>query len=182
MDKRLDQIEKTRQNISRTCKWLSRTFHVFFIAYCLTVVVIAFFALFPLAGFSYVGPNNVILFVPIFCNIAAGGLAIMLIARMLRAIGKGESPFSLSSAQQIKALAIVLMVGVVTGALITPGTQVGSVSESGAMVLDFLGGSNDDMYTMHIDLKGLLISIICFALSPIFRYGALLQNEADDLM
>ena len=103
----------------------------------------------------------------------------MVIAQMLRTIGKGESPFSLSSARQIKVLAIVLLVGVVAGALITPGTQVGSVSESGAISLMSIGHTTDIAY---IDLGDLLLSIICFALSPIFRYGALLQSEADDLM
>lgn len=182
MDERLSKMELARKNITRICKRLSWAFITFFVIYCLVVVSVTFVAIFPPAGFSYVGPGNVLTFLPIVCNIFAGGFAIIVIARMLRTIGKGESPFSLSSARQIKVLAIVLLVGVVAGALITPGTQVGSVSESGAMVLDFLGSSNDDMYTMHIDLKGLLISIICFALSPIFRYGALLQSEADGLM
>lgn len=182
MDKRFDQIEKSRKNITRFCRWLSWAFNVFFAGYCLAVAGVTFFAIFPLPGFSYVGPDSMLAFLPIVCNVFAGGLALFLVAQMLRTVGKGLSPFSLSCSRQIQVLAVMLLIGVVAGAFIAPGAQVGSVSESGAMVFDFPGASKNDMYTMHIDLKGLFLSIICFALSPIFRYGALLQSEADDLM
>lgn len=180
MDKRFDQIEKSRKNITRFCKWLSWVCYVFFAGYCLVAVGITFFAIFPLPGFSYVGPSSVLAFLPIVCNVFAGGLAFFIVARMLQKVGKGLSPFSLSCSRQIQVLAVILLVGVVAGALVDPGTRFGSESATGSISFDFRGSNRYD--SVYIDLRGLLLSIICFALSPIFRYGALLQSEADDLM
>lgn len=183
MDSRLSQLKTDRERVTRFCKWLSRVFYIFLMIYCLVVVLIVSSAIFPPLGFSYVGPDNVLLFVPIICNITAGGIALFVIARMLQMVGNGLSPFSLSSSRQIKILAIVLVVGVISGAVINPGTQFGSESASGAVAFGFSDKPNNAAYkSIHIDIKSLFLSIICFALSPIFRYGALLQSEADDLI
>lgn len=179
MDKRLNQLGKTREKITHICKLLSWVFVFFFVIYCLAFMFVIWISAFPPAGFSYIGPSNILFLIPIICNIVAGGIAVFVIMKMLRMVGNGMSPFSLASSRQIKALAIVLMVGVIAGAFMDPGMQVGSASESGSIAFESVGNEDDISY---IDLKSLFISIICFALSPIFRYGALLQSEADDLM
>ena len=80
MDERLSKMELARKNITRICKRLSWAFITFFVIYCLVVVSVTFVAIFPPAGFSYVGPGNVLTFLPIVCNIFAGGFAIIVIA------------------------------------------------------------------------------------------------------
>lgn len=179
MDKRLNQMRATRRNMTGLCKWLGWFFTLSFVVYCLAIILVAIVIVLPPIGFDYVGPKNALSFIPIICNLTAGGIALFVVARMLRVVGRGQSPFSMSCARQIKFLAIVLIIGVVAGALITPGTQIGSMGSSNFVVFDF---AESEKYDAHIDIKSLFISIICFALSPIFRYGALLQSEADDLM
>lgn len=36
--------------------------------------------------------------------------------------------------------------------------------------------------SIYIDTRGILETIACFVLAVIFRYGALLQKESDDLV
>lgn len=179
MDRRLSQMEAARKKVSSLCRYLSWVFLFCLVLYCLIVLLIIFAAIFPPAGFSYVGPASIFAFLPIGCNVFAGGFALFLIMRMLKAIGEGLSPFTPLLARYIKVLAIVLLVGVVVRAFIDPGIQVGSVNGSSSIAYESAGNENHSVY---IDSKGLFISIICFALSPIFRYGALLQSEADDLI
>lgn len=183
MDRRLNQMKIEQKRITAFCRRLSWVLYIFFIAYCLTVALVAWVSAFPPASFSYVGPSDPMLFIPMICNLGAGGVAIFVIARMLQKVGKGLSPFSLSSSRQIKILAIILLIGVVSEAIIDPGARIGSESTTGSISFGFSGSSSGAAYeSVHIDFTSLLVSIICFALSPIFRYGALLQSEADDLM
>lgn len=179
MDKRLGEMEIARRRIMRFCGWLRWAFGGCLVLYCFAVAAIIFVAIFPPEGFNYTGPSSILLFLPLACNVFAGGLILFVIVQMLNTVKKGLSPFSLSSARLIKALAIILMIGVVSGVFIDPGMQFGAVSTSGSIALKSIGNENDVAY---IDVRGLFLSIICFALSPIFRYGALLQSEADDLI
>lgn len=179
MNKRLGEMEAARKRIIRLCGLLRWVFGGCLALYCFAVAAIIYVAMFPPDGFNYIGPSSIFPFLPLVCNVFAGGLTLFIIIRMLNTVKKGLSPFSFSSARLIRVLAIVLAIGAVSGAFIDPGARFGAVSSSGSIALKFIGNENDVAY---IDVRGLFLSIICFALSPIFRYGALLQSEADDLI
>lgn len=179
MDKRFKEMNATRKRIMRLCGLLKWIFRLCLVLYALAVMLIVFVAIFPPDGFSYIGPNSFAAFLPMICDVFAGGFVLIIITKMLKSIEKGHSPFTFSSAQQITVLAVVLLVGVISGAFIDPGMQVGAASMSGSISFESAGGKNDAAY---IDVRGLILSIICFALLPIFRYGAMLQSETDDLV
>lgn len=181
MDKHLSQIENTRNKIVALCGKLQWLFFACFVFCCIVFLAIVVFSILLPFGSSYLGPSSAISLLPVMLNVVAGGYALWLVTQMLRKIGKGLSPFSLSVARQIKALAVVLLAGVALGILIEPGSQIGVTDESGThrMAYEHGGSSDSDVF---IDVKGLLTSIICFALSTVFRYGAALQQEADDLV
>lgn len=179
MDKRAIAIHRYRDSLTSISKVLQWVFLVAFFAYLVVVVAVVAFALLPPSGFTRIEPASGILLLPIACNVAAGGTALLLISLMFRKIALGLSPFCPSVSKALAVLGGVLLIGVASDALIAPGTQIGSISATSMMTFDY-GGSSQN--TFNFDGKGLLISIFCFALSIIFRYGTVLQNEADDLM
>lgn len=181
MDKRISHIREARNKTMLLCNKLHWLFFGGFALYCMIVFAIVVLSLLLPFGSTYLGPYSVVSLLPVALNVFAGGYALLLIARILRAIGKGSSPFLMQFAREIKVLAIILLAGVVLGVFIEPGSQVGVVDESGLHRMTYKHGGNSDS-DVFVDASGLLTSIICFALSTIFRYGAILQQEADDLV
>lgn len=179
MDTRVIAIRRYRDSLTSISKVLRWVFLVAFFAYLVIVVAVIAFTLLPPSGFTRIEPTSGVLLLPIACNVAAGGTALLLISHMFGKIALGLSPFCPSVSKALAVLGSVLLIGVVSDALITPGTQIGSISATSMMTFDY-GGSGQNAF--NFDGKGLLISIFCFALSIIFRYGTVLQNEADDLM
>lgn len=179
MDKRLIAIRRHRDtlvNISKVLRWF---FLLVFIAYLIVIAAIIAFMLLPPEGFTRVEPTDSITMLPIACNIAAGGVALLLTSFMFKKIAHGLSPFCPLVSKALAVLGAVLLIGVISDALIAPGTRIGSVSATSMMTFDYAGS---DQNALKLDGKSLLASIFCFALSFIFRYGTVLQNEADDLM
>lgn len=179
MDKRLAQIEKTRFEITSFCRKTQWLFLAFFVLYCFGVIAVSAYAIFPPQGFKYVGPTSLLHFFPMVCNVVAGGLTLFIIWRIFRVIGNGCSPFCLSLAKQTAILGAILLLSTLSGILIEPGMQIGSMDSTSAMTYEF-DGSSDDL--LSIDFGNLLAAIACFALTIIFRYGAALQDETDDLL
>lgn len=179
MDKYLAQIEKTRAKIISFCKKIQWLLLACFVLYCSGVIMVAVYAIFPPNGFEYVGPASSVCFLPMACNVLAGALTLFIIWRVFRNIGTGRSPFCLSFSRQIIILGVVLLISTISGMFIEPGTQIGSMDSAATMTYEFSGNSSD---LVSIDFRNTLAAIACFALSTIFRYGAALQDETDDLL
>lgn len=167
---------KAVTTLGKRLYWL---FLVLFVLYCLAAILVCLYSIFPPEGFSYVGPPSILLLLPVVFKVLAGGLALFLVAKMMKSISKGASPFSPSASFHVKIIAIILLLGVISGIFIEPGSWVGAVADKSTMAYEFGGSNRADVY---IDTTSLFLSIICFALSTIIRYGALLQNEVNDLV
>lgn len=160
----------------RVAKWV---FYVLFVAYCLGMAGILVYSLWPPEGFSYVGPTQPGILIPVFFDAAAGGLVLFMIGRLLSLVGRGESPFSAPFVRIFVLVGIALLVSVICQFLIDPGTVVGSVNGDSCMSISYEGGPTG---SRNIDLKSVIAAFSCFVLAAIFRYGALLQEETDDLV
>lgn len=179
MDKRLVTIRRYRDSLTSACKMLRWFFLIVFFVYAVIAIAIIVSSLLPPNDFTRIEPANSVLMLPIICNVTAGGVALLLLSFMFRKIALGLSPFCPPVSKALIVLGAVLLIGVISDTLITPGTQIGSISPTTMMTFDY-GASDQTLF--NFDAKSLLASVFCFALSIIFRYGTVLQNEADDLM
>lgn len=179
MDNRLAQLVESKESLVRIFKKLQWVFFAALGAYCAVMVAIFVYSLLLPSGYEYIGPDSVISLLPIICNVIAGGLVLFVLGIISRAIGKGASPFTFRISVYINVLALFLLISFVVTLFIHPGTQVGAVGENAVMAIEYDGNPNEDI---NFDVKTLLASIVCFAMSAVFRYGAILQIEADDLV
>lgn len=181
MDAHLSQLIKTKRNTIRIFKKLQWVFFAIFAMYCIAIAAILAYSVFQPFGYEYVGPDSVISIIPVVCNGIAGGLAIFVLGLISREIGKGSSPFSSQIATLLNVLGFLLLVSFISTLFIQPGIEIGAVNDVTAtgMSVEY-SGHQDSVF--NLDLKTLLSSIACFAMSAVFRYGAILQIEADDLV
>lgn len=178
MDQHLAEMKRSRIALASICRKLQWVFFGVFAIYCVAYLAILFFAFMPPEGFSPVGPANALELLPLALKTVAGAYALLLIGLMFRSCGKGNSPFSRYFVRHLKILGVLFLACVVAGLFITPGTQFGAVTDTSEMIVDY-GTEREDL---SIDVTILFVAIACFALSTIFRYGALLQDEVENLM
>lgn len=179
MDAYLVNIRKTRERLISICGKLGIFLFICFTIYCLSVASILALTLVPPPGFSRLGPLDPFALVPFICSNGAVGFAIFLLAVMFKGIGKDASPFSRRRVQQIQLLGILFLLVVATSAFVTPGIEIGVTD--GVSAFSFYG-NHAAADSINFDISSLIAAIVCFALSLIFKYGALLQQETDDLM
>lgn len=179
MDARLAGIKRGRSRLTAISRKLGIVFLICFIVYCLAIAAISFFILLPPEGFFRIGNGTISIFFLFVLSNAASAFALFLISRIFAEMGCGESPFNKTRVRQLQALGLLFIFAAISNSLIVPGAEVGV--QSGDFTVSFYsgqpaGGSPD------LDINSWLIAIVCFMLSMIFKYGALLQQEADDLM
>ena len=172
MDKRLAAIEATRGKLVSTSKVLATIFLLIFALYCIAyAAVFLYMALLP-NGFSYFGPSTFVGILPFIISSLSGGFTIFL-------LGRNASPFTPLRVRQIRVLGLLFLATAICGFFITPGADVGAISGDAHMLIESNASASD---SVNIDATSLMISVVCFALSFIFSYGATLEQEADDLV
>lgn len=107
----------------------------------------------------------------------------ILLGRILNDISKNRTPFTLQNANRLLLLALVLLLYAVFEALLTSVDSqfvmsLGSNSiEVGILSRDLASNSGTTL-----NLFPLLMSAMFFALSYVFKYGVLLQQESDETL
>lgn len=99
-----------------------------------------------------------------------------------RDMARGQSPFTARHARMIAALGVVFLLNAGFGLFFPGNVMIDGDAWSffywpNAMVLR-LGGSGG----VSFDFGSLLTALICFSASAMWRYAALLQAQADDLV
>lgn len=179
MDKRVEQLNSRKKSIVSISKKLQWVFFVILALYILGILGIVIYSIALPSEFVFIGPDSVISLIPVALNAIACGFVLLILGFVFREIGKGASPFTVHIANCLNVLGAILLIAFISGILIQPGTEVGAVSDSAAMTIDYDSNSSD---LINLDIKSLLASVVSFALSAVFRYGAILQSEADDLV
>lgn len=179
MDKQLAAIKTTRSKLVSTSRGLATLFLIIFVLYCAAhVAVFLYMALLP-NGFSYLGPSTLAGTLPFIIPSISGGFTIFLLWRIFREIGRNASPFTPLRVRQIRALGFLFLATAICGFFITPGTDVGAINGGAHMLIESDASASD---SIHVDATSFMISIVRFALSFIFSYGATLEQETDDLV
>lgn len=107
----------------------------------------------------------------------------LVLGRMLGDISEGRTPFTLQNAKRLLFLALILLLyALLEMLLVTVDSQfilsVGEHSiEVGSFIRDLASNSGTTL-----NLFPLLMSAMFFALSYVFKYGVLLQQESDETL
>lgn len=179
MDSRVARLNQSKQRLMRCCRVFKWGFYIAFIVYCLVMAIVLFYSVVLPDGFSYVGPQWSLTLASIICDTISGGLVLFLLGRLLSFVGKGQTPFSDICVKLFVVMGAALLASVVCQALIDPGTMVGAVDGNNEVAIVYDSGAEG---SRNISVRGIVESIACFVLAAIFKYGALLQEEADDLV
>lgn len=179
MDQHLAAIKSSRSRLVSISKALALIFLFAFVLYCV-IFGIAFICIaFPPSGFSRVGPSALASILPFAISALAGGFTFFLLWRIFKEISRGISPFTRLRIRQIQALGFLFLAITICSLFIAPGTELGTVDGNSYVLIDSNSSASD---SVNIDVTSFMISVVCFALSFIFSYGATLEQEADDLV
>lgn len=179
MDRQLETLQNSRTKISSVCKILKYVFYALFALYCVASAAIIGLMLLQPGGFTPVGTSDPVLVISVICDVVACGLVLLTMGHLLGCMSKGESPFTPSSSKLLIVLGLLILASTVCKSFIAPGANLGAMSGDTEAVFSYPDYGDDSIY---IDTRGILETIACFVLAVIFRYGALLQKESDDLV
>ncbi len=107
----------------------------------------------------------------------------LVFVKILSDISASRTPFTLRNASLLQQLALILLVYTALETLLAAiGSQFAFSAESnfiqvGGLVRDFLSNTGTTL-----NLFPLLMSAMFFALSYVFKYGVLLQQESDETL
>ena len=108
-------------------------------------------------------------------------ISLLIIAiRVFSDIVIGESPFSLKQVKRLRIAGALFLFYAISEALVSFGFSFGTVAMEHNLIVDV--NSGDDTSIINVNLSAILISLACFGLAIIFKYGVLLQRLNDETM
>ncbi len=114
---------------------------------------------------------------PLF--LLACGLSFFLLASMSRNISHGISPFTVKHAKMIAVSGWVFLLTALFEFLTSPGfisIAIGRIAFVG------LSQTTIENLSLPVDVVAIFMGIVCLAFSLMWRYGALLQEQTNDLV
>lgn len=115
--------------------------------------------------------------IPMLLSVITSCGVLFVIAKVFEDISKGSSPFTFVQSRRIALVGGLLVVGVVLEAFISP--NISAIVSVGGADLGFDATSRENP-AIFINRFYLIGAIVCFCLSYVFNYGALLQRLSDD--
>lgn len=179
MAKSIQQIEESLKTMRELGQRLKLFFTVLLvmIGVCTAIVIATVVSMIADGSVSDLSHTVSIIVPPAYLLICGTG------AMVLRGMGcdmeKGESPFTLKHARNIRVLGWTFVVVTAIELIVSPGFMsiaVGPFSLINAPQAMF------EELTIPLDMGGILGAIACFSLSAIWRYGALLQRQSEGLV
>ena len=186
MPLRPDNSEKTLSRVATICKILSILCKLAFVVLALWSISVLILMIYSLSKTDF-GDEilPLALAVPFLFALYSANSCLLpfVFGRMLGDISEDRTPFTLQNANRLLFLALVLLMYAVLEVLLaTADSQfilsVGTHSiEIGNFMRDFASNSGTTL-----NLFPLLMSAMFFALSYVFKYGVLLQQESDETL
>lgn len=122
--------------------------------------------------------SNALSVVGALFTLLLSGVATGILRSVFRDMANGRSPFTIEHSRSIRMLGVLFLAGVALNFIIPPlmmSSFIGEVEISYGVTHPI-----SSYPTFAVDLKGIIGAVVCFALSVIWRYGALLQEESDE--
>ncbi len=172
-------INESLRHVQKVSKALSIVFKVVFIlscVSCIALIALSVFASFSEAQSSFLG--ILLTTLPVFLSYLAFVLVLWCLASAFDDITKGSTPFSKKQVYRIRAIGILLLASAIAEFLITSNYS-NIVQVGGDLSVGYNLSSNVTPDSIFIDAKAIIGAVVCFALSAIFSYGAILQEDND---
>lgn len=179
MDNQLQRIRDAESQLASMCRKLRLLFLTALVIFTITIAAIVWWIVFPPEGFSSFGLKSFIGLTPFLLGSLATGYILFLLERVFWEIGQGGSPFSALRIRQLRLLGVLFAAIALSNFLVAPGTQVGS--QNGDAKMAFYSAAPEGS-AIDVDYESMLIAVVCFALSLVFKYGSTIERETNDLV
>lgn len=172
-------ISESLRHVQKVSKALSVVFRVVFVLSCASCVALSALSVYASLSEAQTPFLEVLLTtLPVVLSRLAFVLVLWCLASAFDDISKGSTPFSKKQVGRIRVIGILLLASAIAEFLITANysniVQVGS-----DLAVGYNLSSNVASDSIFIDVKAITGAVVCFALSAIFSYGAILQEDND---
>lgn len=181
MTKSMRKIEESLAKMQTLGSRLSVLFLVLFVLLCAYLVALVALEIFNYAASSAIPDPYVAFQFASSVVIGATYSAMLFVMRgVAKDVARGRSPFTFEHAKRIKIVAWMFVVGVVLNIFISP--DFVEMMRIGSVDLGVVSDQVGRYPSIHIDVKSAVGAIVCFSLSSVWKYGALLQADSDDYL
>lgn len=181
MTKSTRKIEESLSKMQTLGSRLSVLFLVLFIAVCASLVGLVFLDILGYTASSTVpDPYTAFQFASSALVSAVYAVMLLVMRSVAMDVAFGRSPFTFVHAKQIKLIAWMFVIGFILCLFISPNFI--EMMHVGEFDIGLVSDQIRRYPTIHIDVKSLVGAIVCFSLSSVWKYGALLQADSDDYL
>lgn len=175
------RIEESLSKMQALGSRLSVLFLVLFILICVSLVVLIVLEIISyVVSSSTPEPYAAFQFGSSILMNAVYGVMLLVMRGVAKDVARGRSPFTFEHARRIKIMAWMFVAGFVLNIVISP--DFIQMTHIGALDLGLVSDQIGRYPTIHLDVKSLVGAIVCFSLSSVWKYGALLQADSDDYL
>lgn len=175
------RIEESLTKMRAFSSKLSALFSILFVAVCISLMAVLSLEVVRCATMSTVpDAARILQLVSTLIDYMIYGAMLLVMRSIAKDVAHGSSPFTIVHANQIKAIAWMFVLGFILGIIVSP--DFAEIAQIGALDFGLTSGQLGRYPTIHLDVKSLVGAIVCFALSSVWKYGALLQADSDDYL
>lgn len=179
MSKAVQEVERSIETMKSLGKVLFFVFGILFVATAVGFVLVLCLALNAMMSGSMSDKSGTITVAAAPMFLLLCDLSFFILGSMSRNIAQGVSPFTIKHSKMIAALGWLFLLT----ALIEFLTSPGFISiELGRIALVGLSQTTIENLSLPVDVVAILMGVVCFAFSLMWRYGALLQKQTNDLV
>lgn len=156
-------------------------FTILFILFCVGGFIMLCLAAFNLANPGLL-PFETTLeldsFALLFVSLAVWSVFFLTARSIFKEMGAGRTPFTFVHAKRLKRLGWLFVADFILSLLIPAAYSI--IGQPGSLDAGYIVFQITSSSIASFDLTGLIGAVVCFTLSTIWRYGALLQAESDE--
>lgn len=181
MTKTIKRLEESLAKIKTLGSRLSCLFLILFVVICITLSIYIVFKIFHLLATSTVPDFFVaIQLVSSSLDYVIFGVMLLVMRGIAKDVAKGRSPFTVAHAKRIKIIAWLFVVDFVLSAFVSPGFA--SVVGLGGLDFGLASDAIAGRPIVPVDARSIVGALVCFSLSAVWKYGALLQSDSDEFL
>lgn len=178
--------KKPMSRVARTCKILSVLCMIAFalvVLWCVAVLIFICYSIISSNTGNNLSPASIALPFVFLLYMANASLLPLILSKMLGDLSESRTPFTLKNASRLKWLGYVLVLYTVLEWLLAMvNSQFILAFGDGAFKIGNLISSFSSSAGTMINLFPFVIAAVFFALSYVFKYGVLLQQESDETL
>ena len=171
-------IKDTATKMARVSKRIRVGINVILVVYLVMVVAAIALSVITDSGTSSGFWEKILGGLSNLLSVVVVAILLAILSKAFQDVSKSQSPFTVKQANRITTMGVLLMVNVILEAVSSLVVPISSE------LADVSAGFVSTPLTMnlYIDVMSLMAAIVCFCLSYLFRYGALLQWLQDETL